>query len=332
MVSISTYSSSERIEVINLLRFHWKKESFKDAERFFHWRYEKNPYYPTPLIVIAKEQSDIIGVRPFVVQRFKLKNLHPLVASGADAYIRPDSRGLGIFHAMNEYSKHLMHQANIQLSLNISSNKITFKANKKAGWCSLGRRKIWYKLKFWGQGNEKTLKKGIASQMDTDLEIVFNNHIPHYEISLLWEEFFNDKLQNRRDQDYYKWRFSDSEKYAFTGIYSKDKLLAYLILKNIGKGQVLIVEHFASSGSLLKFMVLHAMKKSNSNFARILDYCFDEKETEVIRNAGFFEEPYLFPSFLGLSRNGVLIRNNFQDPDYSNIERSGIRIFHSDVH
>jgi GNAT superfamily N-acetyltransferase len=134
---IRRYEPRFRDEVLELQRHLWGPD-LASNDRYFAWKYERNPWLSEPLIVLAVDGERIVGMRgafalPWVVgpegRRVKALN-------AGDAVVAPDHRRRGLAQQINQALVDEARRAGWEFLINTSAGSVIRRLSLQTGWRS----------------------------------------------------------------------------------------------------------------------------------------------------------------------------------------------------
>ena len=188
-------------EIISLLKTSLGEKLLPKTEEYFIWKHFNNPFGPSK-ILLAKENSKIIGIRAFMYWKWIKKNKEVLSVRAVDTATSPDYQGKGIFKTLTMQAVKECSEEGVELVFN-SPNPISMKGYLKMGWSYIGRMPI-----FIGVGS-------LWSKRYSEEKL--NNFYKEYEIgksinalSSNWEvDTAENNFHTRINHSYLKWRYVD---------------------------------------------------------------------------------------------------------------------------
>lgn len=115
MVDIRLVKQAEEKErLVDLFRLSFGQ---KMSAELWEWKYLLNPFQePEPEVVVALEEGNLAGARPFLVAEMWLGDEKVRVAQHCDTMVHPGYRGKGIFNRMGEFAIQYLRENGYALS------------------------------------------------------------------------------------------------------------------------------------------------------------------------------------------------------------------------
>lgn len=312
MICYEKYAPHRRRDVIALLDLLWGWSDPKKSTVFFDWRYEDNPYTTAPAVFIARDGDRVVGLRCYVVQKFRRGADTVLVACPADAIVHPDYRRLGLFYDLTQFSiEHMLPDVRIILSL--SANRASAAANRKIGWTEFGTTKYMHRIRLPGF----THRNGEQSTRNTRLQgsnfrILECPETPTPSTHA-FPQIDGAQFANARDEAYYAWRYRQPfAKFSYLAAQEGEQR-GYLILRSTAHRQFSVMDYGFDSTSVLSRMVEGFTRASRAYSLRLLNLTLRGKEAAAFRHAGFRNEPHWLIRLLHKHRAGALV--HLMQPD-----------------
>lgn len=316
-IHIVKYNLSIKDDIIELLGYQWNNLSYIERCEKFSWRYENNPFVNSPLIYLAVYQSKIIGMKAYVVQRFKYDNSVFNVASAADAIVHPEFRGKGVLSSLNKYSIQDIEIHNniyrIRLILNLSSNEVTTYLSLKESFLPLGVKSILIKYSLynlWLQNiKQSNIKNNIYKSYGKHKVVITKDIMIDHIVKL--SDVINDtyKIKNEHGEDYYRWKYSyQNNKYYYGYCFDDEQIAGYLIIKKITPYKYSLEEYGYKSQEILKIMLDAAFQNLRIPAMKIFNVSLSDDDKCCLNNIGFKEEAKIYLKLLKKKRLPALIK------------------------
>ena len=138
-IRIVPYQSGLKDKITRLQKHLWSS-NLELNKAYFEWKYEANPYVKSPMIYLATNDSDVVGMRGLVGTKWEAgnpqQNFFMLYAD--DLVIHPDYRNKGLFtKIMNEIHSALATKP-YDFLCNLSAGQITLIGSLTSGWKRVG--------------------------------------------------------------------------------------------------------------------------------------------------------------------------------------------------
>ncbi|WP_455368104.1 GNAT family N-acetyltransferase [[Eubacterium] cellulosolvens] len=250
MYRVELVKHKDRVdELLALSKTSFKREKSADL---WNWKYCLNPSYSSnPEIIVAFDEDEIIGARPFISLCAWIKQEKVKAALFCDTMVHSDHRRKGIFWRMNEFAIKYLSERDYAFIYNfpmpisfigylkqgwkcISSTEMLFRMIKLRKLITLKLKKSFsnstsslsYKLQ-WGDTRAHT-KKPISS--DSFQVIISDKYLPE----LRHVDDLRDKnmIHFVRDEKFLKWRFDQHPKknYRYILLKKEDELIGYAVI------------------------------------------------------------------------------------------------------
>ena len=310
-ITFSKYEDTDRDGVLGLLANLWKGMNLSERDKKFRWRYEQNPYSTSPLIFVAADHDKIIGFRAMVHQKFTRKEEIYDVFSPADAIIDPEYRKMGIFSVLNKMAIEFVndHFADKGIILNTSSNELSTPAYLNLGWQKTDGRKVYgYKFSLRSIFKKSTFFDDKVVTKGSD-KVQFSMHLEPDELSPLFDSRSSDKIQNIRDINFFKWKYSQADvDYQFVRLFENEILQSYVVLKKISEKEVQIEEYYFEKFEQLKLILNCVIKECCFTICRFP--IFSNSQKKLADKLGFIIENKYFLNLLRKKRISILVRTS----------------------
>jgi len=99
--TIRPYRSGDLQAFLELDTVVWDREQ---SPEWFRWKYISNPFVDFVPIVVAEQDGEIVGSRPFMVFELRAGESTFIGYQPADTSVHPDHRRNGIFSSMTEFA------------------------------------------------------------------------------------------------------------------------------------------------------------------------------------------------------------------------------------
>ena len=273
---IDFYQPKYREEVIALEKYLWGMNTELN-QKYFKWKFEKNPFTSRTLAAVALYDGRVIGFDGLLPQRWILKGgnssktVHSLQT--CDACIESLHRNEGIHKAMNRFISKYFWYKKYELLLQFSGNKVTSKNVLKLGWKPITQKKYFYIYHFINLC--KLLRVNMTKQFVNDIPIHDENFS---NIELTWNNkpkamsqlnkkilYTENIIALDKTEEYLSWRFvNPRSKYFFVYQWNdkRDRLVNYLVFKIAKNNQLNRIVDFGITDLdqvkyLFKFIAKH---------------------------------------------------------------------------
>ena len=150
-------------EIVALLKSSLGEKLMPKSESFFIWKHFKNPFGESK-ILIAEQDSKIIGVRAFMYWNWMNSEEEVFAVRAVDTATDPMHQGKGIFSKLTMKAVQECEQEGVSFVFN-SPNPISLIGYLKMGWYSIGKMPLYIGIaslipRFFSENNiEKSITK-----------------------------------------------------------------------------------------------------------------------------------------------------------------------------
>jgi hypothetical protein len=109
---------------------------------YLNWKYIANPYLPDPLIYVARDRGEIVGMRGWFGTSWSVPGLNSLqvLPCAAETAITPDHRDQGIFADLTDFSMDALMNKGFGYAINMSATPANYLTSIiTMGWKSVDR-------------------------------------------------------------------------------------------------------------------------------------------------------------------------------------------------
>lgn len=133
------YEPKLKQQVIDLQSHLWSPNAALNTA-YFEWKYERSPYVDPPLIYLAMQDGDVVGMRGFFGGPWEggmpKQPLNVLYAD--DLVIAPEHRNRSLVSNIMAAAFADLTRQNFQYVLNLSAGSVTFLSSLAMGWRNVG--------------------------------------------------------------------------------------------------------------------------------------------------------------------------------------------------
>jgi hypothetical protein len=136
---IVSYHSAHKGQVAALQSYLWTRDASL-AARYFEWKYEENPYLKEPLIYLAFQGSELVGMRGFYGAQWELGRPREVwtVLVADDLVISPRHRDRGLVTLIMKAAFEDLANRGYRHVFNLSGGRVTVMGSLAMGWKSAG--------------------------------------------------------------------------------------------------------------------------------------------------------------------------------------------------
>lgn len=257
---IKSYHPAHK-EQIALLQSHLWTRDASLAARYFEWKYEENPYLKEPLVYLAFQGSELVGMRGFYGAQWEL-GLRREVCSvlvADDLVISPEHRNRGLVTLIMKAAFEDLAKRGYRHVFNLSAGLVTVMGSLAMGWKSAGtldpiglrsgadyRRRLRQYMKerpfFWRYASSPLLHSAAErkpfARLDSMSRLRTNGSIllereprPDAMSELVLRLGHDGRIRHTRNREFFSWRFRNPMgiyRYLYLGC---SRLDGYLVLK-----------------------------------------------------------------------------------------------------
>ena len=130
---IVSYHSAHKGQVAALQSYLWTRDASL-AARYFEWKYEENPYLKEPLIYLAFQGSELVGMRGFYGAQWELGRPREVctVLVADDLVISPRHRDRGLVTLIMKAAFEDLANRGYRHVFNLSGGRVTVRDVRKA--------------------------------------------------------------------------------------------------------------------------------------------------------------------------------------------------------
>ena len=339
------YEPQLKKQVIDLQSHLWSPSAALNTS-YFEWKYERNPYFDTPLIYLAMCGGNAVGMRGFFGTEWEggvpIQKFSALYAD--DLVIAPEHRNRGLIPKIMSAAFKDLAKRKYQYAINLSAGPMTILSSLATGWRNVGsmqpmRQRSWRVAVRSGrnrlvarlpllsreigeimrQWHEK--KRRSLADLDADRVRRTLRDVPwiHFEdaprcaamAELVERIGGSGRIRHVRNREYFDWRFQNPlSNYRFL-FWEKTRLEGYLVLQEYtsayaNKEVLNIVDWEASCVEVQAELLQAAMKLSADRRSIIWSVSLPRPITTTLEKAGFSIERQ--PQSATQPRNSLLIR------------------------
>ncbi len=310
---------------VRLVKHLEEKERFLDlwrvsfgygmSEELWNWKYLQNPLAsPDPEVIVALDNGEIVGARPFLPAEMWLGNEKIRTAQHCDTMVHADHRNKGIFNRMGQFAIQYLRENGYALSYGFPG-PISRPGFLRQGWRIVVETEIMFKAihpqkLISHKLGSKLLGSGLGFFYDKILNIdKTGSETPSpFQVSV-FDQFMDelrevDTLRDKkvidlvRSEGYLRWRFDWHPEHNYKYVLAKrdDKLLGYAVVRVRKEGSGLlygiIVDYLVKDRDIACFRVLIdgcliELKKQECDVALIWAFSEPELRDELLQHFGF---------------------------------------------
>ena len=140
MYEVVSYSPEFRSAVVELRAAAFVGRGHQYNSDYIRWKYEENPYLKTPLIYLALDGSEVVGMRGMYGGRWHLPGHDEpqIVPTGGDAAVHPEHRGRHLFEQIMVFAERDLAERGYPFIFNFSASRVTALLSIRSGWRRVG--------------------------------------------------------------------------------------------------------------------------------------------------------------------------------------------------
>lgn len=188
-------------QVLGLLQATFSRGSY--TREWWRWKYEENPS-GVPLLLVAEENGEIVGLRTFWPRLLCLHDRIQSVYQAVDTAVHPKTRGKGIFTRLTRKGLETLSATDGAAIYNFP-NPQSGPGYLKLGWQQIRRQHWWVRgVPGWGWLRPNPINVEIVQKQKTD------NKISPSQICFVRDsEYVRWRYQSHPYFDYEFWRLGD---------------------------------------------------------------------------------------------------------------------------
>jgi len=309
------YSEDWRDQVIDMQHHLWGSDSVTNAG-YLHWKYEQNPYLPTPVISLALHDGRAVGMRGAWGSCWKLEAGEDpvIIPCAGDTVVAPNHRGRGLLHGLNRTLLTLLEQRGFPCVINLSASKPVYYASIHDGWRSVkcydelsrtrpilknywARKLLYAYRKLTPQRVRQGLESGLtwAASFELPKGIEISN-APRIEAMAQLVQHVEppDALGHVRNQEYYSWRYLSPlshYRFLYSGTQTLDGFMVLETKPTYPRGTS-IVDWEVDNVSRFEKLIQAAIRVAGVGDLHIWSASMPDPIKSVLDQCGFEVSPY----------------------------------------
>jgi GNAT superfamily N-acetyltransferase len=307
---------ADNSSIVTLLKSSLGEVSSSKSITYWNWKHLDNPF-GTSKILLAEENSEIIGVRPFMQWHWAYNGDVYRSLRAVDTAIHPDFQGKGIFKKLTMALLEESRAEGFHFIFN-TPNKQSMPGYLKMGWKNLGKipiriypvapyRWVSNKLTSWVGGSNHTIEMPQNACWD-DLDSQWDDKLG----SLL--EIKQNTIVPVVPKGYLKWRYGQCPVQSYSYIQDENFLIVFYPKVHSFGIELRISEFWMNSNEsskTMKNLLKKVAKEYKAIFISISALPIENYES-TLRNIGFLTERAIGPNmtYLALNEN---VPESFQE-------------------
>lgn len=206
-------------------------DRWQPSRAWFDWKYSANPYTDELPIIVAENDGDLVGARPFFALPMAVAGTEQLALQPADTMVHPEHRGEGLFTRMTERAIDYYTEREPAFFFNFPNDQ-SLPGYRKLGWETVGELTQYYRI-----GNPEAVlsdRSGAeayrkAGQLAGPIVDAYNaihdatadvqsvarvreqSGVPAEELAKLDDRSSPDSIQVVRDEAFLSWRYGNPQ-------------------------------------------------------------------------------------------------------------------------
>lgn len=327
---ITEYRPEFKEGVLKTLRPLWGSDTELN-QKYFKWKYERNPYADRPAGIVAIHRGRIVGFRGYFPQRLRIPSFEngvPLLLPG-DSCVDAKHRRKGISVDMGRMAMKVYAQTNA-FFLNTSCSRSSFPGYKKLDFLPLTSRAFLMRytsfglLKYFLYPGSKRLAlfmNGPANRSG-DIFVVEKPRVDDMCALAATAKEERGKVALVRDAAFYRWRFCNPKnKYIYYYTMNNDRVSGFVVLSIFPyNSRVYVLDYAAEEPKSLHRILLAISKHGRSRILMVNRFSLDKATLQIFRGLGFKQNRLLQTSDkLRFGEYSLLIRpvkEDFTEHDF----------------
>ena len=309
------YSPEYHDQIIHLQKYLWSTDPITNAQ-YLDWKYTQNPYIREPIICLALQDGQVVGMRGAWGGRWKLgSTLDPVIIPCAgDTVISPAYRKSGLLRELNGQLLAMLRELGFPFVFNLSAGERVFHGSLKDGWHvglvygELSRTPVVMRTPGARKLRDKFLRlasPALRRAADKSVNLIMGRKRPNgVELAERPREDLMAALVSRtgvtnavchvRDAEYFSWRYRSpisNYRFLFSGSAALD---GYMVLqtKSDRAHEVNIVDWEVGLESIFEKLILSAICFAGARDLLIWSQSLPAPFRPVLEKLGFEIPPY----------------------------------------
>lgn len=239
------YQPQDREQILHLMDNLWPFTA-EEKEKYFHWKFEQNPYTQSPMGFVALDGNRIVSFRGCMVQPLIFKGESFLAATLGDSVTDPNYRRMGLLTNITKFlTSELNKDKEFKVCLNSSSGGPTYYGLLKLGWKPLAERTHLFSFSMSSFRNRVPIPVYPIELKRNGYTIIISKEIRTNEMAQLVSQHKSlDVISIDRDSQYFNWRFANpTASFIFAYFYENGQMKAYCCFKEFKKRKLDIIDY-----------------------------------------------------------------------------------------
>jgi len=343
------YSDQYKFQTLSLLKLLWTSLSDEQANDYFCWRYENNPYSKTPLIVIAVHKSHVVGVLGHMVQRFTINGKEENACVPVDGIVLQDYRRYGVYSRMLyegvRLIDSLMEVYDFKMYFNASSNVRSAVGLLNLGWKLLGPKMYMTRIslknllinRLYASNQNYSITKFKKNRSIYTMEVT--NEIRYEDLEHVISKT-SSPVCVAHERVFFEWKYSrKKDNFQFVYLYKDSFIVGYMIIRKGSKYQYSLEEYGYTDIASFGLMISRLVKCMKIIIFRLFYLHHSKEEMRILSKVGFIIERLWVLKLFKKSRSSIYFRHineNTSASDYfingiNTLDVSNWKLFHTDI-
>jgi len=244
--------------ILRVLKASLGETSSKKTEAVWRYKHINNPFGES-LVLVAEEESEIIGVRAFMRWQWQKGDQIYSAFRAVDTATHPDHQGKGIFKKLTLKALEIGKERGEHFVFN-TPNVQSKPGYLKMGWEEVDKLKIHLRPLNLLQLNNKELEYETLGNENLIKELL-NYHLNELKAA--------DRLFTPKDMDYLKWRYLNNPLQDYIVIFAKEYFIAGYVKERKRFNEFRVSEAIISQAEM-KSAKSAILKLAKSSGAKIL--------------------------------------------------------------
>lgn len=271
---------------------------------YFQWKYIENPNADQPLGVVALQRGKVVGFRGYFALRYLAPGLaEPMgVLVPGDTLVHPDHRRKNLSVRMGTFAAEAFSSAG-RYMMNMTATRSSLPGYLRLGFLPLAKKQYvsaYGNVRFllylitW-RSRPAFLEQRIRKGGRQDVEVADLPYPEEMAALIAASRSTSEKIQLVKDEDFFRWRFSNPRKtYRFYLQRRQGHLTGYIVL--------------GFSPNYRRGYILDFAQKDETSVVALLSYLRRQRHVDILSIYNFSAVPALENKLaaLGFRRNGLV--------------------------
>jgi hypothetical protein len=316
---VALYRPGDEAELCQLQTFLWSAD-VELNRRYLEWKYERNPYLPDPILVVARHRGQLVAARGMFGSCWSVgpARRRAVLPVSSDMVIHPQHRRAGgLFGRMTSLALATCRERGHEYAINLSANRLSAVSLRMLGWRSIGplapvrrygaspaamARKLALGVppirEWWNRRALRPTERvppagapdaGAFAALDRarlDPPASVATEPRPEQMAACAARLRDDRIAHLPDAAFYRWRFQNplaAYRFLFWG---DERLEGFLVLQAAGSRRATLVDWSAESAHVLASLL--ALAARAGRFEHLTTWAPSEgRDERAFREAGF---------------------------------------------